>query len=1107
MVTKINPQKDLVVVVAILLMIVGISAVFSRNSVAITGAAVGIQEIPIAEQVLADLEQQGIADVIVVLKDTPQTLSKDADIRQDAIAEQQQQVLDDLTLKQTKNLFGTTEREFALDEQFTMVNAFAGEVSASGLEELQSHPNVEEIIPNGVKNIFLADSVPLIQASVAWNISSQAQTIDGTGQTVCLVDTGVDYTHDSLGNCDASSFLAGTCSKVIAGYDFAYDDNDPMDDYGNGVQVYGHGTHVAGIIASTNPTYRGVAPGARIAAVKACTSTGSCADADVLAGIDWCVQHAAEFNITVISMSLGGGQYSAYCDNSSVEAPLYAASINQAVARNISVVVATGNTGSVYSNATAGIALPACIKNAIRVSASTKSDQIAGYAFWNVNFPDTLFAPGSSITSLRPGDATITYFGTSMAAPHVAGAIALLEQFSLLQNNSLITPEQVKQLLIATGTSIDDSVGTGLSLPRINPYHALINVDTVLPIIQFADPTPAGSSSSSGAIIINITSSKLLREAVLEWNAINETIGVNNIFFSMEKTALQNGGYTFTAYGTDYSNRTGKTEFRTILVNNAPAIEIFNPRNNSYHNTAFALNISITSTPNLSVAMVVVVNAAGEIVVNNTLTVTGTAAQVNDLLNISSSIFPDGNYTLLITAADSNGQASTSTSTFVVDKTPPAITGLGKSPELVYNNDSVLFTVNVTDNLLNTALIFLETNASGNWTSYPMGSQGGNKFTYILSGRENLSVAKQIGYRISAGDVVGNQIVSEISIFTVENRWPAITIITPPRNSVIEIGTPLVFTAIGTDEDQESLSYSWDFDSGDLAFGPNQTYTYTQTGLFSATVTAADTVSQSSASVVVTVNDTTPPQFSVVYDSIAHLERDGNVAISATATDFSGIATLELMYNNSVQVGSCSSTTTTKTCSWIVDDLIIGDSAFTITSTDILSHSNSTSYSITVNSCSDNAQNGDEQGVDCGGACSTVCADSPSAGDSSSADSASSDSSSSGEIENSNPEQEVILEETTSEEILSDTTTPVTTEGSEEITLDETISEPSALAAEAINETEVLSFGDSITGFFSALIPTSAGNRSYVLAGLVLFAIAFGSIYFIVGKKKDEVDI
>ena len=117
-----------------------------------------------------------------------------------------------------------------------IVHEFVDEVSAvvskSDILDLELDFNVESVELVGFRKIFLQDSVPLINASPSFSLKSNDLNLTGKDQTICVIDTGVDYNHPSLGGC------FGDGCKVVGGWDFVNDDNDPMDDKG-------HGTHVA----------------------------------------------------------------------------------------------------------------------------------------------------------------------------------------------------------------------------------------------------------------------------------------------------------------------------------------------------------------------------------------------------------------------------------------------------------------------------------------------------------------------------------------------------------------------------------------------------------------------------------------------------------------------------------------------------------------------------------------------------------------------------------------------------------------------------------------------------------------------------------------------
>ena len=397
------------------------------------------------KEIQSDLEKNKEVPVIVVLKDNYRLLNKKAvksfekrdkfQLKKEMIKRQQENVLSTLNLKnrKTKSLLGAEEFDFELRHKYSTVNSFSGKLTKSGLNKLKNSPYVKEVYLSKTKKIFLDTSAVQINATKVWSLVYNNTNITGTGETVCILDTGVDYTHSDLGD--------GWGNKVIGGYRSLNNGADTQEcDVNNSACMddhdHGHGTHVAGIVASNHSTYRGIAPDAKIIAVKICDSGGSCEDADINAGIDWCVNNASKFNISVISMSLGDcSNHSTYCNDDSS-----ASHINTAVGHGITVTIAAGNgpTGSCASSGitnTDGPSAPACVENATAIGAVNDGDAITyqrGALF-------EILAPGVSITSLNKGGGTRTESGTSMATPHAAGAAALLQQFYRLHNGPKLT--------------------------------------------------------------------------------------------------------------------------------------------------------------------------------------------------------------------------------------------------------------------------------------------------------------------------------------------------------------------------------------------------------------------------------------------------------------------------------------------------------------------------------------------------------------------------------------------------------------------------------------------------------------------------------------------
>ncbi len=490
--------------------------------------------------VVSELDENGEADVIVVLREPSGGL----------VLSEQKKSID----AQEKNVISAlSEDELDVKNKFSSTSGFSGKIKKSALNKLRFNRNVEGVFLDKQRTIDLSGSVPLVNATLVWPLVYNSSNITGDGETVCIVDTGVNYSHPDMGGCSNATFLAGGCDKVLSGFDYVNDDNDPSDDHS-------HGTHVAGIVASNNSIYRGVAPGARIVALKACNSAGSCSDSDITASIDWCVSNYSRFNISVISMSLGGGSYSAHCDGSE---PYFRNSVNSAVARNISVIASTGND---YS--TSVIGAPACVANVTAVGSSTKADAISSFS--NRNNITDLIAPGSSITSLDYQGTTRTMSGTSMAAPHVAGAFALLRQYYRVTQNRTLVPERIQDSLNFTGVSINDSAGNGVTYKRISLHGALVYLDPSPPNISITTPSN-DSVVSASSVNVNISANKSVFAAFLEWNGTsNFTMSrLNSSFFYLSKSNVSNGNYTFRVFANNTWNVFGISAVWSVMMNNS----------------------------------------------------------------------------------------------------------------------------------------------------------------------------------------------------------------------------------------------------------------------------------------------------------------------------------------------------------------------------------------------------------------------------------------------------------------------------------------------------------------------------------------------------------
>ncbi len=390
-------------------------------------------------------------------------------------------------------------------------NTLALELSKEEIYELGNNPNVDLIFADRLVQAFLQDSIPLINANKTWAKQISGINLTGTGETICIIDTGINFTHPDFQNrilaeycyCSLNEGAVSDCCP-----DETSEDNNSKDNNG-------HGTHVAGIVAA-NGGIRGVAINVGIVSIKVLNSSGTGSGSDIRAAIDWCVSNSSIYNISVISMSLGGDIYNSYCDNSIDGIIYYRDSINSAIAKNISVIVATGNDGNKTH-----ISSPACIQNATAVGATDKSNNIASYS--NRNNLTDLFAPGSNINSTNYLGGYIEHSGTSMATPHVAGAFAIVRQFFILQNGRVPTPSEIQNALNNTGVLIDDNSGSRLNFSRIDIYSAILSLENISQNITLISPENSASYSSNSQEIIfvyNISNN---------FNASNCSLIINNV--------------------------------------------------------------------------------------------------------------------------------------------------------------------------------------------------------------------------------------------------------------------------------------------------------------------------------------------------------------------------------------------------------------------------------------------------------------------------------------------------------------------------------------------------------------------------------------------------
>ncbi len=324
--------------------------------------------------------------------------------------------------------------------QTSVLNAVVVRMWPADLPALiAAHPEIAAVRLARTRTVSMDVSAPAMGAD-DWANNS----VDGSNQKVAIVDTGVDGTHPALG-VSGTSIVVGSTVKLQA----AKTASDFNDDSTSTDDQQGHGTHLAGTVASQDSAYGGVAPGARLLNAKCFYRTsgngGSARDADIVAASDWALTNGAG----ILNLSFTGG---GTANGSSALTVFYDAIVDVTGA---SVAVAAGNAGPNTST----LGTPGDAFNAITVGAqddrgpvSTGNDRLASFSSRGPTSdgrlkPD-LVAPGVSIKSTRnTWEGSTSDFsvksGTSMATPHIAGALALL-----LDHESNWEPAALKALLL-----------------------------------------------------------------------------------------------------------------------------------------------------------------------------------------------------------------------------------------------------------------------------------------------------------------------------------------------------------------------------------------------------------------------------------------------------------------------------------------------------------------------------------------------------------------------------------------------------------------------------------------------------------------------------------
>jgi len=385
---------------------------------------------------------------------------------------------------------------FQLHHRYENLPGFAGEATLQGVRELAAHDGVALIEENRPAVAQLAQGLPLMNAMEARSM------FDGQGVAVGIMDSGIDYRHERLGEGGFPN------AKVIGGYNFDPDAANPDDP----IDCNSHGTKAAGVVAGEEAAgpgdyIGGVAPAAKLYALKITSGCGLSTDlARETAAIDWAITHKNDdptHPILVLNLSMGGWRHQSPCDNASGLVGI-TATVRTAVANGITIFAASGNNGWCES-----MAEPACLRDIISVGAVFDSDGDvinpcinaasctgfaepgcrSGWACLQASAADVpicysnsadfldLLAPSHHAHTTDLDHGYDDFSGTSCASPYAVGAAAVLQSSAWYRDLAYYTPDEIRSILVTTGEPVTDPKNS-ITTPRIDLGNFLATLET-----------------------------------------------------------------------------------------------------------------------------------------------------------------------------------------------------------------------------------------------------------------------------------------------------------------------------------------------------------------------------------------------------------------------------------------------------------------------------------------------------------------------------------------------------------------------------------------------------------------------------------------------------
>ena len=470
--------------------------------------------------------------------------------------------------------------EASVRTRYELLPFLALEVGPEALRLLAASPEIVGLRENKPEPPLLDQTIPLINAD-----DVQALGFDGTGQAVAILDTGIDRDHPffagrlvaeacfSTGGGTGGTSLCPDGTGAQTGGGSA--DAETANCFNGAANICDHGSHVAGIAAGdgtgvAGAPATGVAPEAGIVAIQVFSRFNTAAScnpnpapcvlswtSDQILGLQQVLAVSATTTIAAANMSLGGGNNAAACDGDARKT-----AIDALLGAGIATVISSGNNGF-----NAAVGAPGCISTAVTVGATNDADGIAGFS--NIGTLLDLFAPGVGVNSSIVDDVFGNKNGTSMAAPHVTGAFAVLRDAY-----PTATIAELLTLLQTTGVLINYvSAGSNVTTPRIDLFAAL-QAGTDPPSLTADDATVTVDEGSTAAN--TGTFSDPDGDPVTLSASVGTVIdaGGGNWSWSFDTNDGPTQSQTVTITGTDDKAVEGSVTFALVVDNVAPVVLI-----------------------------------------------------------------------------------------------------------------------------------------------------------------------------------------------------------------------------------------------------------------------------------------------------------------------------------------------------------------------------------------------------------------------------------------------------------------------------------------------------------------------------------------------------